>query len=339
VFDRLPTVSPKAYRWITLVVLASLVFITLAGAVVRLTDSGLGCETWPACEDDSFTPRGESGSHAVIEFANRLVTGVVGVAALAAIYGAHRRTPRRGALVAWSWQVLAWVIVNALVGAVVVKYDLLPATVMVHFLLAMAAIWSAVVLDHKAAQPEPVLPDAANSTADAAERGRPLAATGVRLPGQLRRASGLLLAASVVTVIIGTLVTAAGPHAGDENAERLSVDVGDIARIHGLSALAVVVLALWTSWLAFSSRAPAVVMDRLRWLSLVIIGQAVLGYVQYFSGVPPVLVAAHVLGSALVWIAALRVWLVMQEPRNDLRTDERPARDVAVLAGDTPAHH
>lgn len=303
--DRLPRVSPQAYRYITLVTVASLVLVTLAGAIVRLTGSGLGCETWPSCEDDSFTPRTESGMHAMIEFGNRLVSGVVGLVAAAAIYGAYRRTPRRRDLIQWSWQVLAWVMVNALVGAVVVEYDLLPATVVVHFLLAMAAVWSAVVLDHKASQPDDLEPS---------EEGA-LPTEQREMPSALLRASHLLLAASLVTIVLGTIVTAAGPHAGDEEAERLSVDVADVARFHGISAVALLALVLFTSWSAYRLPVTTVVMDQLRWLSLVVMGQGVLGYVQYFSDVPPLLVGAHVLGSVLLWIAVLRVWLALNEGR------------------------
>lgn len=321
---RLPQVSPKAYRYITLLTLASLVLITLAGAIVRLTDSGLGCETWPSCETDSFTPRPESGSHATIEFANRLVTGVVGIAALAAIYGAHRRSPRRQDLMSWSWQVLGWVIVNALVGAVVVEYDLLPATVVAHFLLAMAAIWSAVVLDHKASQPEPT-PDSPAPLA-AHESG-----SSTPLPPSLRRTGDVLLAASMVSIVLGTIVTAAGPHAGDEEAERLALDVGEVARIHGISAVVLLLLALRTSWLAYHLPAPTWIMDRLRWLSLLLVGQGLLGYVQYFSGVPPLLVGAHVLGSALLWIAVLRVHLGLNT--RETESDARSPNPGRYLAG------
>lgn len=290
--------------------LASLVFITIAGATVRLTGSGLGCSTWPSCEPDSITPRAESGIHGMIEFGNRLVSGVVGVTSLAAVYGAHRRSPRRPDLVNWSWQVFAWVVVNALVGRYVVEQDLLPATVIVHFLLALTAIWSAVVLHHRASE---------GSAGEAAQR--------VAVPRALRRSSHWLLGAAMVTIFVGTLVTGSGPHAGDETADRLELDVGEVARIHGISAVVLLVLALRTSWLAHRGEVDSELTDRLRWLSLVLIGQGIIGYVQYFNGVPELLVGAHVLGAALLWIAVLRVWLAgsPRQPAGPVTETQSPA--------------
>lgn len=300
--DRLPPVSPVAFRRIALVTLVSLVGITLAGATVRLTGSGLGCSTWPTCEPDSLAPRPESGIHGMIEIGNRLVSGLVGVTSLAAVYGAHRRVPRRRDLISWSWQVFGWVVLNAVMGRFVVEHDLLPAVVIVHFLLALVTIWSAVVLHHRAAE------------ATEPASGRAYLSPGTDTRGQ-KRFGGLgmarhwLLAAAMATIFVGTLVTGSGPHAGDENAERLGLDVGSVARVHGIMSLGFLVVAIWVSWLAQQGEARRSVQERLQWLTLVLVVQGVIGYVQYFAGVPELLVGAHVLGATLVWVAVLRVWL------------------------------
>lgn len=307
--DRISTISPQLYRRIALATLISLIAITVTGGAVRLTGSGLGCSTWPNCEPDSFTPRSASDAAGMIEFGNRVVTAAVGLFALAAIYGARRRAPRRRDLQRWAWQVFGWVLVNGLVGALVVKYHLLPATVIVHFLLSMVAIWSGVVLYEKASQPDPDAPEGTGSTGATADEGAGLVAE----PAHLRRliwGANLLVVAALATIVVGTVVTGSGPHAGDEDAERLALDAGDVARVHGVTAALFLALTLWFAWQAHRVAPTATPLtDRLRWLTVVVLLQAAIGYTQYFSDLPVLLVGAHILGAALLWVAVLRVQL------------------------------
>ncbi|HEY3141647.1 MAG TPA: COX15/CtaA family protein [Acidimicrobiales bacterium] len=277
--------------------LVSLVFIMVTGAAVRLTGSGLGCSTWPSCEPDSFVPRSASDTHGMIEYGNRVVTALVMLFTVAAVLGAHWRSPRRKDLFRWALGLPVWVLANALVGALVVVLDLSPVSVIGHFLLSLGALWNALVLHHKASE-EPA-PDG---------RRRELAIPAVR------RACDLLLVAAGLAVVTGTIVTGSGPHAGDETAERLDFVVGEVARIHGISVMLFLGLALLVWRMARVGDAAPSVDARLRALLVVLVAQAGVGYTQYFTGVPAWLVSIHVLGAASVWIAVLRVRLGLSEP-------------------------
>ncbi len=309
---RLPRLSPTTYRYVALATLVSLVFITVVGAGVRLTGSGLGCSTWPSCEADSFTPRSASDGHAMIEFANRLLNAAVGLLAIAAVVGAHLRQPRRADLVRWALGVFAWVLSNGLVGALVVWLHLSPVSVIGHFVLALGAIWNALVLYQRAGEEQPAT-------------GRPRRA--LATPGFVTATKVLLVSAGVV-LLTGTLVTGSGPHAGDDRADRLALEVGTVARVHGLAMIVFLVVTVAVLRMAHSGDAGPAVVQRCHELLVVLLAQAALGYWQYFAGVPALLVAFHVLGAALVWVAVLRLWLSLHA------TDGGAAADVTV--GDVP---
>jgi heme a synthase len=300
---RFPRVSPAGYRRLVAVTLASLVFIMVTGAAVRLTGSGLGCPTWPSCEPDSFTPRSASDTHGMVEWANRVITGLVMVFTLAAVVGARWRRPYRRDLFLLSLGLPAWVFANALVGALVVVLDLSPVSVIGHFLLSLGAVANAVVLLERAGR-EP-----AAAEADAASGARRRAATPAVLGG-----CRALVAAACGVVLTGTLVTGAGPHAGDERADRLPLAVHSIVRVHGVSMVVFLVLTLLVIRRAQRGDAAPVVTHRLHQLLVVLVAQAAIGYWQYFTGVPVLLVGFHVLGAALVWIAVLRVALAAGGP-------------------------
>ena len=294
---RVPRVSPTTYRRIVLAALAALVFIMVTGAAVRLTGSGLGCSTWPTCEPDSFTPRSASDTHGMIEWVNRLITGAITPFAVATVLGALWRTPYRRDLFLISLGLPAWVLANALVGALVVVLDLSPVSVIAHFLLSLGSVANAVVLYERAAHGPPLRdPDA---------------------PGGVRRAATpavvatcrVLAAAACVVIVTGTLVTGSGPHAGDERADRLDLTVGDIVRVHGAAMVVFLVTTLVAVRRAHRGDTAPLVVDRLHELLVVLVAQAAVGYWQYFTGVPAWLVGIHVLGAALVWIAVVRVWL------------------------------
>jgi cytochrome c oxidase assembly protein subunit 15 len=298
---RLPRLSPAVFRSLALALLVSLVLITVVGAGVRLTGSGLGCSTWPSCEPDSFTPHSASDTHAMIEFANRIMNAAVGALAIAAVVGARLREPRRDDLFRWALGVFAWVVSNGLVGALVVVLELSPASVIGHFVLALGAIWNALILWYRAGEPDEAHEPgpAAASAADTRLLATPRFVT-------LTKA---LLIASPGVLITGTLVTGAGPHAGDDRADRLALEVGTIARIHGLTVIAFLALAVAVVWLAQRGNAAPAVAARANELLVVLVGQAAIGYWQYFTGIPALLVAFHVLGATLVWISVLRLWL------------------------------
>jgi heme a synthase len=297
---RLPRLLPDelaAYRRITLVTLVSLIAIIVMGATVRLTDSGLGCPTWPSCEPDSLTPHSASDVHAVVEFVNRLVNAVVIVVTAVAVLGARRLRDRRPDLYRWSLGLPLWVLGNAVVGGLVVIFDLTPVSVIGHFLVSLGAVWNAAVLHWRAGEP-----------LGSPRARRPLAV------GTVVTACRLLLVAAALVVVTGTIVTGSGPHAGDSRADRLDFVVGDVARLHGIAMILFLGLTLAVLWMARRGDAAPSVSRRLSELLVVLVCQAAVGYTQYFTGVPPVLVGVHVLGAALVWTAVVRVYLSLSEP-------------------------
>jgi cytochrome c oxidase assembly protein subunit 15 len=313
-------VSPATYRRITLVALVLLVAIIVTGAAVRLTDSGLGCEDWPACADGTIVPRWEY--HQLVEGVNRLFTGLVSAAIALAVLGSLRRVPRRSDLTRLSWGLVAGVIGQIVLGGFTVMFHLWPPLVMGHFVLSLALVSCALVLHERAAWPEAPV-EARPGWAQPVPR-RP--AVG---PGLVRAGRWLLLAGGVV-VVTGTMVTGSGPHGGDPSADRLPLDLLVIVRIHAVSTI--VFLAGVLGLLAQLRRraAPAAVQRAGVTLLTVIVAQGSLGYLQYFTGVPPVLVGLHVLGATLVWLALVHLQLRLSAPA----PAESPARvDLAVATG------
>jgi cytochrome c oxidase assembly protein subunit 15 len=296
---RLPRLSPRAYRRITLFALLALCFIIVTGAGVRLTGSGLGCSDWPTCEQDQFVAELED-PHAMIEFVNRLITGLVSVAVILAVLGSLVRSPRRRDLTVLSLGLVVGVIAQAILGAFVVFLHLDPLSVIGHFLLSTLLVWNAVVLHERAGRPPTV--------------GVPTVPTPVVWSGR-----ALVVTALAVTVA-GTVVTATGPHGGDENAERLSFDITDVVRVHAVLVWILLGLTLTALWLAHRSGASRTVERRGRVLVAAIVAQGAIGYAQYFSGVPPLIVGLHVAGSIAVWVAVLRFHLGLfahPEPASD----------------------
>lgn len=296
-----------AYRRITLAALALLGIIVVTGAAVRLTGSGLGCSTWPSCEPGTLVPHEESGVHGIIESTNRYFTGLVSVGVALAVAGSFFRVPRRRDLTLWSWTLVAGVIGQVVLGGLTVLFELSPPFVMGHFLLSALLVACAVVLHHKAGEP------------DEGER-RPVATPEVRLLAKV------LVAATAVVLVTGTIVTGAGPHGGDPDVERLDILVPDAVRIHSAAVWILLGATLWTTHLVHRGGASPVVERALRTLVAVEVLQGAIGYVQYFSGVPVGLVAAHILGSMLVLGAALvvllRTTVVEQSPTRPARRDE-----------------
>lgn len=304
-------ISPRTYRIITLAALVALGAIVVSGAAVRLTGSGMGCPTWPTCEDGSLVPRGATGGHGWIEFLNRVFTGAVSLAVALAVLGSRRRQPFRRDLTLWSWGLVAGVFAQALLGGLVVFLRVAPLAVAGHYLLSAVLVWNAVVLHHKAGEPEDVA-------------SRPCAT-----PELLRWSRGLVGAAGVV-LVSGTFVTGSGPHGGDEAADRLPFAVTTVARVHSLAVW--VLLAVIIVVLRRLSRGDAVgpAVARGNVLVALVVAQGTLGYFQYFTGVPEPLVGLHVLGSVLVWVAVVRFHLALTEPiPRDLPSDATGSRSPA----------
>ena len=278
--------TPDAYRRICGVALALLALIVVTGAAVRLTGSGLGCSDWPTCEEDRFVP--EADFHGWVEFGNRLLTGLVSVAVIGAVLGSMARRPRRHDLEAWSWGLVAGVVAQVLLGGIVVLSHLNPWLVLGHFALSMALVANAVLLHHRAG--------------DHDRREGPATA-------RVHRLTGLLLGLVMVVLATGTLVTGAGPHAGsrDDPIARLPLVVSEAARVHGSTV--VLLLVLVAALVVAIHRDAPHLRPVARLLVTVVVAQAAIGWTQYFTGVPEVLVGFHVAGATALWMAVVKVRL------------------------------
>ncbi|MXV90563.1 MAG: heme A synthase [Acidimicrobiia bacterium] len=300
-------ISAATYRRITLLALLALIFIIITGGAVRLTGSGLGCSDWPTCEENQFVPDLEY--HAMVEFVNRAITGIVSVAVALAVLGALLRRPRRRDLIGLALGLVAGVAGQVVLGGLVVWYHLSPWLVIAHFLLSMVLVANAVVLHHRAGRPAGSgVPDG-----DALAGG-----TRTRTAGNLTR---LLVVVAVLAIVTGTLLTGAGPHGGDADVERLQYDIPSLARLHGgaMALCAAVALLLWggaergSFRLRRRGQRSARHAGAARAVVLVIGAQAAIGYLQYFTGVPPLLVGIHIAGAAALWTAVLRLHLAVHE--------------------------
>lgn len=285
--------SPRAYRAITFVALVLLGAIIVTGGAVRATGSGLGCPEWPTCTDQRLAPQlfAASQGHATIEYLNRLVTGLVSAIVIVAVLGALVREPRRRDLTWLSLGLVAGVLGQIVLGGITVLTHLHPVAVQSHFLLSLAIVACAVVLHERAGTDDH----------DAV----------VAAPPRARRASGLAVAVLLPTIAVGTILTGTGPHGGDPEARRFALDPRAVAQVHGVlveTFTLTLLVALVVAWRAGVSRRA---LGRGSVALAVAIGQTVVGYVQYFTGVPALLVGVHIAGATLLWITVLRYHLAL----------------------------
>jgi heme a synthase len=289
---RVPELTPRAFRRLTLTNLVLLAIIIVSGAAVRLTDSGLGCRDWPNCNAESFVSVGTR--HEAIEQLNRVFSGVIVVPIVLVLIASYRRQPRRRDFVELSWVMLALYLANAVLGGISVIVKLAWVTVMGHFLLAIALVAVALTMHKRAAEPE----------------GRRIPVVSTRVM-QLARA---IYAGTIWVLVMGTLVTAAGPHGGDLEARRLSIPIPDLARVHAVSVDVLVGLVLVLVVVLVRERAPRRVLATVSIALIVMIAQGILGYVQYFKGIPELLVGFHVAGAVTVFGTVQWLLLEMRLP-------------------------
>jgi cytochrome c oxidase assembly protein subunit 15 len=309
----LPTVSPRAYQRITLVAAWSLAAIIVTGAVVRLSGSGLGCPDWPTCDKNSIVA--PLSWNPMVEFVNRVITGIVSVAVIGAVLASLRRRPFRRDLVWLSLSLVLGVIAQIVLGGITVLTDLNPVAVQGHFVLSIAILTAAVVLHRRAGE-------------DGAYR--PTTSTIVR------RLAWAVTVLSALAIVTGTVVTGTGPHGGDEKAHRFDFQITDVARIHSVTVIITVIAALLVAYCAHvRHRDWAAVSQPLTLFIWVAIGQGVVGYTQYFNDVPVGLVAVHVVGAVSVWVAALQLGLATRTAQA-VSVDDGGVRrrDVALLGVD-----
>jgi cytochrome c oxidase assembly protein subunit 15 len=306
--SRLPTISPATYRRVTLLAVVALGFIIVTGGAVRLTGSGLGCSDWPGCEKQQFVAPLELNP--MVEFLNRVVTALVSFAIVLAVLGSLRRVPRRRDLVWLSLGLVAGVVGQILLGMFTVQFDLAPPFVMGHFLLSLVLVTNAVILHERAGEP-----DGDEPAVDLVDR-------------RLRLQASWLLPLLAVAVVAGTVVTATGPHGGDERAPRFGFDIESVTRVHSIAVLAFVGLLIVVLTRADRDGAARRFQTRGRQLLAVAVAQAAVGWTQYFTGVPALLVGVHILGATLVWAAAWRFVLAARA-----KPETAPAPVAGVLVG------
>jgi heme a synthase len=291
--DRLPNPSRRLQLGFAVAVLTTQALIAMTGAVVRVTGSGLGCPTWPECFPGSMVPVSHpeySTLNQWIEYGNRLFTGVVGLIAVTCFVLAYLnrpRTDRRYLRLALAMPV--GVAVQAVIGGITVRLALVWWSVAIHLLASTVMVWLATLLVHSVprdeAHGEPVTPPSTLAT---------------WLYVQTALLAGLL--------VTGTMVSGAGPHAGDSRTPRLGIPVETMAHVHAAFLYtflgSLVLLGLWLR----SRRELPPPWRRYRVLVAVVLAQGTIGFVQFWLGVPELLVCLHVLGAMTVIIATGSLW-------------------------------
>ena len=298
--DLLPMPSLRVQRIIAFLVILTQGGISVTGAIVRVTASGLGCPTWPQCFPGSFTPVPVAEVpivHQAVEFGNRLITFLVVLTAAAAVLAVLRARRRREVLV-YAWLMPVSTVAQAVIGGITVLTGLLWWTVAIHLLVSMTMVWLSVLLFVKIGEPDDGVPTR-------------------RVPKPLRQLTFLTGVALAAVLVTGTLVTGAGPHAGDKSIDapvpRLQVEIVTLVQLHATLLVAYLSLLIALVFALRAVAAPRPVLQRLAVLLVLVAAQALVGRVQYALGVPAGLVAVHVAGAAICTAATAALWASMRQ--------------------------
>ncbi|XAS62516.1 COX15/CtaA family protein [Pseudarthrobacter sp. So.54] len=285
----LPDTVNTAVKRLAVLSLIGQTLLIVTGGAVRLTASGLGCPTWPRCTDSSLVNTPEMGIHGIIEFGNRLLTFALAAVAVAMlVYLWNLRRERRD-LFLLALALLASIPAQAVIGGITVLTQLNPWVVGLHFLVSMALVVVATLLVNRAF----------------GRTGKFRTAELAALPGVARPLTTAVALFSAVAVCLGVVVTGAGPHAGDADAPRNDLDWDLFSHIHAVPAYLVTAGALFAVFLVVRGRISGAFRTAVALLLGVTVLQAVIGFTQYYNGIPALLVAAHMLGSALLMSAAV----------------------------------
>jgi len=316
--------TPVFYRRSAALAVAALAVGIVSGGAVRLTGSGLGCRDWPGCTVTSIVAPLQY--HAWIEFGNRLVNVLITIGVVLVAIAAFRRRPRRRDLVALSGGLVAGIFAEVVLGGETVLHKLAPPFVMAHFLLAMVLLVNAVVLYNRARQPEDVA-------------GPPKGGATLPPPRRLVRpshvvASRCMLGLTAVVVVLGTVVTSTGPHAGAPGVRRFGFSLHTVAQLHGPSVEVLLAVTVATLWSMHRSRVAPAVLRRGEVLLVVLVSQAAVGYTQYLTGDPVLLVGVHIAGATTVVIAMVtfNLGLYTREPVRKVQTVKGELESAPLLA-------
>ena len=313
-----PAAPPRrtSVAWLRRAAIASLVVnvaIVVTGGVVRLTGSGLGCPTWPRCTEESFRPHGAMSIHTAIEFGNRMITFLivaVAVWTLVAVWQSGRDHLRLPAVV-----LAVGVPTQAALGGVTVLTDLNPWTVALHLIVSLVMICVAVLLVRSVW----ILDRAADPTSGAVPS--PVSSLAPPFASAVERLSVGVFATGWAVLYLGTVVTGSGPHAGDVDAPRNGLDPRSVSQLHTDVVFLLVGLVVAVVVMVRSLDRTVELARAARLLLVVVLAQGTIGFVQYATDLPVVLVGLHLLGAAL--FAAAMTWLLLA------------ARDHASLPGRT----
>jgi cytochrome c oxidase assembly protein subunit 15 len=285
---KLPVTVDSTVRRLAVLSLIGQTVLVVTGGAVRLTASGLGCPTWPRCTSNSLVNTPEMGIHGFIEFGNRLLTfALAAVAVLMLVYLWNLRKERKD-LFLLALGLLASIPAQAVIGGITVLTQLNPWVVGLHFLVSMALVVFAMLL--------------VNRAYGRTGQFRTLPLTS--LPGVLRPVMTAVALFSAIAVMLGVVVTGAGPHAGDANAPRNDLDWDLFSHIHAVPAYLVTAGTLLAVYFVFRRGISGTFRTAVLLLLAVTVLQAVIGFTQYYNGIPALLVGAHMLGAALLMAAA-----------------------------------
>lgn len=287
----IPRPTAATVRRLALASLVANCGLVVTGGAVRLTGSGLGCPTWPRCSGQSYVPTQALAVHGVIEFGNRMLTFVLGAVVFLTALAAVTQRPRRRPLVVLSLAALLGIPLQAVVGGITVLTDLNPWVVAGHFLLSMGLIALSALLWHR-------------TTEGGDGPARLVVRPDMLLLGRV------LVGVTALTLAVGAVVTGSGPHAGDRRAVRTGFDPAMVSQLHADVVMLLVGLSVAT-WFALRATGAGLPVRRAAGILVATeLAQGVIGFVQYFTGLPVLLVGLHLLGASLVWVAAVRLLLL-----------------------------
>ncbi|MDZ5078345.1 COX15/CtaA family protein [Nesterenkonia sp. HG001] len=294
--SRLPTRITRTTRLLAIATLISNIGIMITGGAVRLTASGLGCPEWPRCTPDSWVSTPEMGMHGAIEFGNRLLTYVLIAISLAMFLALVRLWDSHRPLVVRALLIGLGIPLQGVIGGITVWTNLNPWVVGLHFVLSSVLVMLAaqllhrvtLELHHDGATGRPLVDGATDSVTTAM--------------------APVVLAASWAAVILGTIVTGTGPHAGDPGAPRHDFDADLVTRLHVVPVYVLCAAAVAIMLRQRRLQASPAQKKAAWWLVTVILAQGTIGYIQHFTGLPILLVLFHMLGSALLIATATMVF-------------------------------
>jgi heme a synthase len=285
--------TERQMRLCALVTLVFVAVIIITGGAVRLTGSGLGCSGWPKCSPGKLIEA--SNLNQAIEQINRLITGLIAVPIIATIVAVVRQVERRRDLTMLAVSMFIWLVLEAVVGGIVVRTHLHPISVATHFMLGLAGLVTAVVLHRRTHES----PGPFRSSVSA----------------PVRNLVRVVAALATLVMVLGTVVTGTGPHSGDERAiHRFGFLLSSVARVHSLAVWTFIASLIVLYRRTRNTTDFQTVGSALEAIAVAVVVQGAIGYLQYETKLPVLLVAMHLIGAVAVTITVTRLLLASRTP-------------------------